>query len=141
MSMTLVDTAALGRRFFEDTLGNGNWADARDFVSQDVVMHHPSSIDPIAGYGAFSGFLSQFRNGFSDFNMKAEDVVGAGDKVTVRWHMRGTQDGELFGIPPTGKKVDIQGISLLRFEDGKIVEDWVAEDTIGLMRQLGVINL
>lgn len=139
MTMTNVDTAALGRRFFEDTLGHGNWAEAADFVSPDIVMHHPSSPQPVAGFEAVKGLLSMFRNGFPDFKMSVEDVVDDGDKVTVLWRARGTHDRDLFGIPPTGKQINVQGISLLRFADGKVVEDWVAEDSLGMMQQLGVV--
>ena len=68
-----------------------------------------------------------------------EDVFGEGDKVAVRWHVTGTHTASLFGIPATGKSMDISGISILRLVDGKIAEDWVSEDTIGLMKQIGVI--
>ncbi len=57
----------------------------------------------------------------------------------MRWHMQGTHTENLFGIPPTGKAVSVKGISVVRVVGGKIVEDWVSEDTMGLMQQLGII--
>lgn len=71
--------------------------------------------------------------------MTVEDAFGAEDKAAVRWRMEGAQTAELFGIPPTGKSVSVKGISVVRVAGNKIVEDWVAEDTLGLMQQLGVI--
>jgi predicted ester cyclase len=83
--------------------------------------------------------LQGFRAGFPNLNIVAEDVFGEGDKVAVRWRATGTHTADLFGIPPTGKSMNVAGISLVRMSNGKIVEDWVAEDTHGLMKQLGVI--
>ncbi|MFN8474492.1 MAG: ester cyclase [Anaerolineae bacterium] len=134
-----VDNHAIGRRFMEDFIGNARWDEASDILAQDVVMHHPSSPQPIAGIEAVTGLLMGFRAGFPDMNMQAEDVAADGDKVVVRWRVRGTHTADLFGIPPTGKIMDVMGISWLRIADGKIAEDWVSEDTVGWMRQLGLL--
>lgn len=133
------DAAVVGRRFFEELLGRANWAAAPEILAPDVVMHHPSSPEPVQGIAKVQGFLGAFRAGFPDMQMTVEDVVGNGDKAAVRWRMRGTQTAELFGIPPTGKQVTVAGISVVRVVDGKIVEDWVSEDTLGMMQQLGLI--
>jgi steroid delta-isomerase-like uncharacterized protein len=137
--MSTVDYKSIGRRFFEDMLGTANWAAAEEIMTADVVMHHPSSPVPVAGREAVVGFLGAFRAGFPDLHMVAEDVFAEGDKVAVRWHVTGTHTESLFGIPPTGKKMDVAGISVLRVADGKIVEDWVSEDSLGMMKQLGII--
>ena len=134
-----VDNHEIGRRFMEEIIGQGRWSEAGEIMSDDVVMHHPSSPQPVAGIDAVKGFLIAFRTGFPDLNMKAEDVAADGDKVVVRWRVRGTHTADLFGIPPTGKAMNVAGISWLRIADGKIVEDWVSEDTMGLMQQLGLI--
>jgi predicted ester cyclase len=135
---TNVNTAT-GQRFFEDMLGKANWALADEILSKDIVMHHPSSPQPVAGAQAVVGFLGAFRAGFPNMSMKVELAFGEGDMVAVRWRMSGTHTAELFGIPPTGKPVSVVGISLLRFANGKVVEDWVSEDSLGLMQQIGVI--
>jgi steroid delta-isomerase-like uncharacterized protein len=135
----MVGDTKVGERFFTDVLGTGDWSGAGELMTPGVVMHHPSSPEPVVGFDAVRGFLSAFRAGFPDMHMSVEDAFAGGDKVAVRWAMKGTHNGDLFGIPPTGRSVAIQGVSLLRMEDGKIAEDWVIEDTLGLMRQLGVI--
>ncbi|MEI8164771.1 MAG: ester cyclase [Chloroflexales bacterium] len=131
--------ADLGRRFFEDVLGPGDWAVGAEIIAANVVMHHPSSPAPIASYEAVKGFLSAFRAGFPDLHMTVEDAFGDDEKGAVRWRMQGTHTADLFGIPPSGKAVSVQGISVVRIANGQIAEDWVAEDTMGLMQQLGVI--
>lgn len=133
------DGKMLGRRFFEDMLSKGNWNLAEELLSPDVVMHHPASPEPISSRDAVVGMLSAFRTGFPDLNITVEDVIGEGDKAAVRWRATGTHTGDLFGMPPTGKSMNVAGISVVRVADGRIVEDWVSEDTMGMMKQLGVI--
>ena len=134
--MILAET--LGRRFFEDLLSPGNWDVGPSILAQDVVMHHPASLVPIQGWPAVQGLLSGFRAGFPDLNITIQHSFGSLDYAVVRWQMTGTHTEVLFGIPPTGKSVVVNGISIVREAGGLIVEDWVSEDTSGLMRQLGV---
>lgn len=128
-----------GERFFTDMLGKANWSLANDLLAPEIIMHHPSSPQPVAGVENVVGFLGAFRAGFPDMTMKVELAFGDGEMVAVRWCMSGTHSAVLFGIPPSGKSVSVSGISLLRFSDGKVVEDWVSEDSLGLMQQIGVI--
>lgn len=137
--MTDNQNNAKSRRFFEDMLGKANWGLADDILAADIVMHHPSSPQPVAGAKNVVGFLSAFREGFPDMTMQVEFTFGDGEMVAVRWKMSGTHTATLFGIPPSGKPVNVTGISLLRFYEGKVVEDWVSEDSLGLMQQIGVI--
>ena len=131
--------AALGRRLFEEVLGKGDWSVGEEIIAADVVMYHPSSPAPITGFEAVKGFLSAFRAGFPDFQMNVDDAFGTEEKAAVRWRMEGTHTADLFGIPPTGKRVSVKGISVVRVAGHMIAEDWVAEDSLGLMQQLGVI--
>ncbi|MDI9546606.1 MAG: ester cyclase [Chloroflexota bacterium] len=133
------DPIAIGRSFFEQVLGTGDWAVAEKIVAPNVVMHHPSSPVPVEGYEAVKGMLSAFRAGFPSMSMTVEDAFGSGDKAAIRWRMQGVHSGDLFGIPPSGKQVNVSGISIVKVKDGKIVEDWVSEDTMGLMQQIGVV--
>jgi steroid delta-isomerase-like uncharacterized protein len=127
------------RLFFEDMLGKAHWELANDILAADIVMHHPSSPQPVAGVKNVVGFLGAFRQGFPDMKMKVDFTFGGDEMVAVRWQMSGTHTETLFGIPPSGKPVTVTGISLLRFVDGKVIEDWVSEDSLGLMQQIGVI--
>jgi predicted ester cyclase len=77
--------------------------------------------------------------GIPDLSAKLEDLVAEGDKVVVRFTAEGTHDGTLLGVPPTGKRMRISGISIYRLAEGKFVEHWEEGDRLGLLQQLGVI--
>jgi predicted ester cyclase len=66
-------------------------------------------------------------------------MIAEGDKVVTRFTMRGTHQGEFMGIAPTGRRVEMTGIDIIRFSDGKMVEHWGNTDDLGMMQQLGVI--
>jgi predicted ester cyclase len=69
-----------------------------------------------------------------------EDAIAEGDKAVTRWTVRGTHQGETeeFG-PPTGKRVEIKGLTMHRVEGGKIVEEWEGYDNLGVLQQLGLV--
>jgi predicted ester cyclase len=82
---------------------------------------------------------ADFRQGFPDVTSTIEDLIAEGDKVVARWRSRATHQGEYMDILPTGKEVEVTGISFYRIEGGKIAESWNSEDQLGLMRQIGAI--
>ena len=65
--------------------------------------------------------------------------IADGDKVVTRWTGRGTHDGDLMGVAPTGKQVTVSGLTLSRLANGKVVEEYTNWDTFGMMKQLGVV--
>jgi predicted ester cyclase len=85
-------------------------------------------------------FAATYREAFPDLQTTIEDMVAEGDKVVVRFRGRGTHQGETeaFG-PPTGKRMEMTGITINRVSDGKIVEAWTNSDALGMMQQLGLI--
>ncbi len=137
--MGAAESKAIGRQFMEQVIGRGDWDLAIDIVSPDVVMVHPSSPEPVAGFEAVKGMLMGFRSGLPDMTMTVEDAVAEDDRSVILWRLRATHTADLFGLPPTGKYVEMPGMSVFRVSDGKIVHDIVSEDTMGLMRQLGVV--
>ena len=132
-------TATTARRFIEEVLDTGDWSHADEILTEDVVMHHPSAPEPIRGRDAVQGFLGMFRAGMPDLHLGVDEVAGGDERVAVRWHAHGTHTNEMFGIPPTNNEISIHGISFFRFEDGRIAEDWVEENTLGVLQQLGVV--
>lgn len=74
-----------------------------------------------------------------DAHLYIEDEIAEGDRVTTRFTIHGTHQGELMGIPATGKQVNLGGIHIARVAGGKIVERWYESDMMGVMVQLGVI--
>ena len=110
-----------------------------DTYAQDYVGHAPPFPD-IVGLEAAKGFAMAYRTAFPDLKTTTKDLIAEGEKVVVRWTTSGTHEGptEAFG-PPTGKRMEIDGITIQRFdEDGKIAEGWTLADTLGQMQQLGM---
>ena len=81
-----------------------------------------------------------FRSAFPNIAHTIEDQIAEGDKVVTRLRAHATHEGELMGLPPSGKEVTIEGISIWRIADGKIKERWFNYDALGLMRQLGAFR-
>lgn len=105
---------------------------------EDVVLHgYPPGLAP--GIEGARQFYTGLATAFPDVEVEIGDLVAEGDKVTVRFTLRGTHQGEFAGVPATGNRVAVGGLTILRFADGKIAERWQALDELGLMQQLGAI--
>lgn len=104
-------------------------------VSPDVVDHFDNTV----GIDAFKGVITTFRGAFPDFQFTLEDSIAEGDRVVHRWTMTGTQEGELLGIPPTGKRLTWTGITIFRLVDGQVVERWANVDILAILQQVGVV--
>jgi steroid delta-isomerase-like uncharacterized protein len=130
---------ATARRFYEAwTSGD---LDAYDEILAPGAQDHDTQ-NPNAGMRGPEGAkrtAEMYRAAFSDSRFEIEQQFEDGDYVITRWTATGTNDGELMGMPATGKPVTVTGISIDRFEDGKVVEGWTNWDTLGMMQQLGVI--
>jgi len=84
-------------------------------------------------------FYGSFLAAFPDTRLVIDDFVSEGDKVACRFTVEGTHSGEFMGVPPTGKKVSVGGITILRFEHGQCVERWSEANFLGLLQQLGAL--
>ena len=84
-------------------------------------------------------FARGFLSAFPDVQVHLEDVVVEGNLATIRWTLTGTHQGDLMGIPPTGKPVRVGGMEQIRVENGKVAELWAQIDQMGLMQQIGAI--
>lgn len=127
----------VARRFFGELHSGGDLAVADELIAPDAVFHTPDG--DLTGPDGISGFTTLVRTGFPDATFVIEEMVAIGDMVVVRWTMNGTHQGDLQGIPPSGVEVSMDGISILRFEDGLIVEEWVEYDRLSLFQQIGAI--
>jgi predicted ester cyclase len=116
----------------------GNLGVIDELVAPNYVGHDPAQPD-LQGPEGIKGFVTSYLAGFPDGRITIVDQFAAGDLVATRWTGRGTQKGELIGIPPTGKQVTVSGITISRVEKGKVVEEWINWDTLGMLQQLGVV--
>jgi steroid delta-isomerase-like uncharacterized protein len=117
----------------------GNYAVIDEFVAADYVGHDPAMPEPTRGPEGVKQFYNDFLAAYPDGSLTIETQLAEGDYVATRWTGRGTQKGELMGIPATGKQVTVSGITISRLSDGKVAEEWTTWDTLGMMRQLGAV--
>lgn len=118
------------------TRGDLNTAD--HVIAANWVNHDPS-LPPLQGYEGFKQLSMIFRSAFPGFHTEIEDLLAEGDKVATRFRLRGTNTGSFQGMPPTGKAIDITATGIFRVVDGRVTDNWVNVDALGLMQQLGVV--
>jgi steroid delta-isomerase-like uncharacterized protein len=128
----------IARRLAEDPW-RGKLDEVIEFISDDYVGYIPGAPEPIRGKDGFRGFIDTYLKGFPDGAITVDDQIAEGDIVATRWTARGTNTGELMGMPPTGKQVTLTGITYGRIEDGKAREAWLIWDTLAMMQQLGAV--
>ena len=136
--MSTEENKAVVRRFFEELLSTDNLALADELLSPGFRFFFADSPDPL-DLKSYKGFLATRRAAFPDRRFVVEDMIAEGDKVSARFTVRGTHNGELWGISPSGTGVTMTGIDMIRLSEGKMVEDRVEVDQLGMMKQLGVI--
>ena len=136
--MSMEENKAIVGRFFEELLSTDNFAVADELLSPDFRFYFAGSPDAM-DLESYKEFLAARRSAFPDRRFVVEDMIVEGDKVSARFTMRGTHEGELRGIAPSGKEVTMTGIDMIRLEEGKMVEDRVEVDQLGMMQQLGAI--
>jgi len=124
------------RRAFEEPW-KGNLAVVNELVASDYIAHDPANPVPLRGPEGVKEFISTYRAAFPDARLVVEDQLAEGDLVATRWSGRGTHEGELMGVEPTGKQVTVSGLTISRLEGGKIVEEFQNWDTFGMMQQIG----
>ena len=135
--MTTEDNKALMRRIYE-VFNTGNLALADEVIAADAVDHQAMP-GMAPGREGFKQLVTMFRAAFPDLECIIEDMLAEGDKVVTRLTMRGTHQGELMGIAPTGRPITVTGIDIVRFAQGQVVEHWGNQDDLGMLQQLGVV--
>jgi steroid delta-isomerase-like uncharacterized protein len=136
--MSAEENKAIFRRYVEE-VGNEGKLELADEIFDRYLAHQPDGSVLERGPEDVKRFMSEFQEAFSDFHTEIEDQIAEGDKVVTRWRMRGTHRGEFRGIAPTGNELEITGIGIFRFSEGRVVESWDNFDQFGMMQQLGVI--
>ena len=135
--MSTEEIKAIVRRWIDEVWKKGDLDAVDEIFAADFVFHYAGTQGEPDREGyeeAVTGLVAPF----ADVHAAVEDVITEGDKVVLRWTWGGTHTGEFWGIPPTGVQATVTGISILRIEGGKIVEEWGEMDNMGLMAQLGV---
>jgi steroid delta-isomerase-like uncharacterized protein len=139
--MSTEQNKATSRRWYLEIFNEGQLDLADEINTADYTNHDLYA--PPGGFGrgpqATKNVVTLYRSAFPDVRFTIEDQIAEGDVVVTRWTARGTNTGSLNGMPPTGKKATIGGISFERYENGKLAETQLNFDMMGLLQQLGVI--
>jgi steroid delta-isomerase-like uncharacterized protein len=137
--MSSEENKMIARRFIDAIHSfwhTGEFEALEAVVTPDFAHHGPGLPPDLAGT---KQMLPAFRAAFPDMEIKIDDLVAEGDKVVDHVTWQATHQGELMGIPPTGKQVAVSETHIYRIAGGKVVERWFQWDALGMMQQLGVI--
>jgi steroid delta-isomerase-like uncharacterized protein len=137
MLMANEQNEAVAKRGFE-AFNTGDTSIADEIIAEGARSHDPAMPEELSGPESLKKSVEIYRGAFPDLRVTVEECFSDGDLVCIRWSSEGTNDGELMGMPPTGKRATSEGISIDKIQDGKIVESWIHWDNLGLMQQLGV---
>ena len=124
---------------WDEIINTGNLELINDthFTDDITLVMSPENIVGIEG---FKDYYSNFVTGFSDVEFTMVDVFGQGDKIVKHWEFKGTHSGDFFGIPATGRSVDVEGTTLVKMKDGKIAQEQDFMDNMAFMSQLGLVS-
>lgn len=133
-----VDHAVTMRHAYE-RINAGDLAGFGDLVAEDFVEHQGGPGLPTTKEGTLD-FFRTLLVAFPDMRMNVEDLIASGDKAVARVRVSGTHRGEFMGVTPTGARVDMQLIDIMRFDGaGLVCEHWGVADMLSLMRRIGAV--
>jgi predicted ester cyclase len=130
---------AVARAVF-DVWSTGDVERLDGLVAADVVHHDPYDPQAAEGLAGMKRTIGLNRGAFADMRLFVEDQVAEGDRVVTRWRAEMTHTGKIGDLAATGRRVTITGITIDRFEQGKIVEAWRSMDTLALLRAIGALE-
>jgi predicted ester cyclase len=137
--MTSSDVGTMIERL-EDAISAWNRGDLDDYLTlydEDVTLYGyaPAPMDK----SAVRGFYEGIGAGLPNSQIELTDTFGDGDRIVARFVQRGRHEGPLLGVSATGRDVEINGITILAFREGKVVERWASADMLGLLVQVGAV--
>jgi steroid delta-isomerase-like uncharacterized protein len=126
------------RRYYEDLQNKWDLSLVDEIIAPNAVLR--ASFGVINGRGDVIDYFTRFHAAFPDFYNDLHAVIAEGDEVAVHLTVTGTHAGEFCGVAPTGKRIAFSGIALHRIADGQMAEGTISADTLGFMKQLGVVD-
>jgi len=125
----------------EEAFSQGKVEVMDEVLHSEFVCWDPNSESgEIRGADNLRSEVEYFRSAIPDLTYTIDDQIVEGDKVVTRYTVSGTHQGEFFGVPGSGRRIEMTGINIDRFdENGKLVEEWPEYDLLGAMQQMGAI--
>ena len=137
--MSAEENKAVIRRLFEEVYNGQNFDVLNELVADDVA-NHSATDEHKHGIEGFRHVMEWGADLMPDGRYELIDMIAEGEMVACRVMVSGTQEGEVFGIPPTGKSFTAEHVHWHRVADGKLVERWAVRDDLGTLIQLGIID-
>ncbi len=125
---------------FGEAANTGNFELFNEVVAQGAVDHDPAPGQGVGPEG-FRQFFTELRSAFPDLKIEVEHMVTDEDNVAFAYTVTGTHQGDFMGVPATGKRISARGMQIGRYENGKLVERWGSSDELGILKQLGQVNI
>jgi steroid delta-isomerase-like uncharacterized protein len=133
MSSSEANKAAV-RDCFENA-SRGTFDALPQLVTEDYVLHP----EGVRGADGLRAMVEGYRAALSDLTVTVDHQFTEGDYVATRFTLRGRHDGEMMGAAPTGKDIEVSGLTISRCRDGRIQEEWELVDVPGLLAQIGAL--
>lgn len=133
------ENRALVEHFVEEAFNRGNLEAAEEIYAPRFISHDTTTPEEQGTPDDVRQFVKTYRTAFPDGHTSVDGMVAEGDEVAYRWTFRGTHQGDLMGIAPTGERVEITGITINRLSGGKIEEQWNAFDELGMLQQIRAV--
>jgi steroid delta-isomerase-like uncharacterized protein len=133
------DARRLITRYFEEVWNQGHLDTLDELLTPDYLNHSPSTPYPPRGPAGLKPIVAAMRDAVPDLHYDILDMVVAADKAAVFVRVTGTQTGPLFGLPASGKRIDVRQMQIEWIENGRIAQHWRITDELTLLRQLGAI--
>ena len=125
-------------KHYIETLNEGNFEAFKELLSPDYAIYSPSGYSEPTSREKLIENYNRARKAFPEFTWNIEDMIAAKDKVICRIIARGTYKGGVPNLPATEKEFKFSLITIMRMENGKIIEEWQEDDQLGFARQLGM---
>ena len=137
--MSTNENARTIRRIYDELWNERKLRLAEELIAEDTTNYDTGLVPMPFGPEEMKGTVQMVTAAFPDNRHEVEEVIAESDTVVLRCTLTGTHEGPFMGIPPTGRKIEVNEIHIYRLEEGKAVEHRAGRDDLGAMRQLGVI--
>ena len=134
------DNKTLARRWFEEVWNQGRESTIDELFAPDGITFGLGEADTeVRGPAQFKVFFRNIRGAFPDLHVAVLDTVSEGDKVAVRFVVKGTHSGKGLPVPPTGRKIRVAGMCIVELAGGRLIKGWNNWDQLGMLQQLGIV--
>ena len=139
--MSTEENKAIVRRVNDEVWSEGHLDVIDELIADEFIATVVGAPEQIRGPQGFREFVVMYRTAFPDLRITVDEQFAEGETVITRWTATGTNEGELMGMPATGKQATTAGININRISGGKLVEGWGLFDQLGLLQQIGAVPI